>query len=106
MTSTTNTINNNNISNLGGGGCGSVFANFGVYQQTPVELGELLLSTHVPDNINAEPYRNALITKLFFHQILSLTDSPSVFFTDLLAIIAAYFDIATGCVKIEAKAAA
>ena len=106
MSSTTNTINNYNISNLGGGGCGSAFANFGVYQQTPVELGELPLSTHVPDNISAEPYRKALIAKLFFHKILSLTDSPSAFFNDLLATIAAYFDIITGSAEKEAEASA
>ena len=106
MTSTNNTINKNNISNIGGGSCGSAFANFGVYQQTPVKLSELSLSTHVPDNINAEPYRNVLITKLFFHQILSLTDSPSVSFNDLLATVAAYFDIITGSAEKEAEAAA
>ena len=51
MISTTNTINNNNILNFGGDGCGSAFENFGVYQQKPVKLGELSLSTHV---INCE----------------------------------------------------
>ena len=106
MTNTNNTINNKNISNLGGGGCDSAFANFGVYQQKPVELGELLLSTHVPDNISAEPYHKALIAKIFFHQILSLTDSPSASFNDLLATVAAYFDIITGSAEKEAEAAA
>ena len=106
MTITNNTINNNNISNLGGGSSGSAFANFGVYQQTPVGLSKLAIGTLDLDDICAESYRKVLIPNLFFLQILSLTDHPSVFFTDLLAIVAAYFDIATGCVKIEAKAAA
>ena len=52
--------------------------------------------TLVPDAISAEPYRKALIAKLFFHQILSLTDPPTVSFNDLLAIVAAYVDINTG----------
>ena len=106
MTITNNTIINNNISNLGGGSSGSAFANFGVYQQTPVGLSKLAIGTLDLDDICAESYRKVLIPNLFFLQILSLTDSPSVFFTDLLAIVAAYFDIATGCVEIEAKAAA
>ena len=106
MTSTNNTINNNNISNLGAGISDFTFANFGVYQQTPVGLSELSIRTLVSDNINAEPYRKALIAKIFFHQILSLTDSPSVSFNDLLATVGAYFDINTESVEREAEAAA
>ena len=106
MTNTNNAIHNNNITNLGGGTGGSIFANFGVYQQTPVGLSELSIRTLVPDAISAEPYRKALIEKLFFYQILSLTDSPSVFFNDLLATVAAYFDINTGSAEREAEAAA
>ena len=106
MTSTNNTINNNNISNLGGGSSGSTFANFGVYQQIPVGLSELSIRTLVPDNNSAKSYRKALIAKLFIHQILSLTDSSSVFCNDLLATIAAYFEINTGSAEREAEAAA
>ena len=106
MTSTNNTIHNNNITNLGGGSGGSSFANFGVYQQTPVGLSELSIRTLVPDAISAEPYRKASIAKLFFHHILSLTDSPYVSFNDLLATVAAYFDINTGSTEREAEAAA
>ena len=106
MTSTNNTINNNNISNLGGGSSGSTFANFGVYQQIPVGLSELSIRTLVSDNNSAKSYRKALIAKLFFHQILSLTDSSSVFCNDLLATIAAYFEINTGSAEREAEAAA
>ena len=106
MTNTNNTINNKNISNFSGGSSGSAFANFGVYQQTPVELNEFSIRTLVPDNIIAEPYCKALISKLFFHQIPSLTDFPSVFFNDLLAIVAAYFDIYTESAEREGEAAA
>ena len=96
MTITNNTIINNNISNLGGGSSGSAFANFDVYQQTPVELSELSLSTNVPDNISTDPYRKVLIVRIFFHQICSLTYPPFVSFNDLLATVAAYFNIITG----------
>ena len=106
MTSTNTIHPNNNITNLGGGSGGSGSANFGVYQQTSVGLSELSIRTLVPDAISAEPYRKALIAKLFFHQILSLTDSPSVTFNDLLATVAAYFDINTGSAEREAEAAA
>jgi len=106
MTSTNNTLHNNNITNLGGGSGGSSFANFGVYQQTPVGHSELSIRTLVPDAISAEPYRKALIAKLFFYQILSLTDSPSVSFNDLFDTVAAYFDINTGSAEREAEAAA
>ena len=106
MTSTNNTLHNNNITNLGGGSSGSSFANFGIYQQTPVGLSEFSIRTLVPDAIGAEPYCKALIAKKIFHQILSLTDSLSVFFNDLLATVAAYFDINTGFVEREAEAAA
>ena len=106
MTSTNNTIHNNNITNLGGGSGGSSFANFGVYQQTPVGLSELSIRTLVPDAISAEPYRKALIAKLFFHQIFSLKYSPSVSFDDLLATVAVYVDINTGSTEREVEAAA
>ena len=93
------------MSNLGGGGIGSVFVNLGVHQQTPVRLSELSIRTLVPDNISADPYHKALIAKLFFHQILSLTDSPPVSFNDFLATVAAYFDINTESAERDAEAA-
>ena len=92
--------------NLGGSNSGSSLANFGVYRQTLVGLSELSIRTLVPVPISAEPYRNALIAKLFFHQILSLADSPSVSVNDLIATVAAYFDINTGSLEREAEAAA
>ena len=106
MTSTKTIINNNNISTLGASSSGSTFTTFGVYQQTPIELSELSIQTLVPDNINAEPYRKALIAKLFSHQILSLIDSPTVSLNDLMATVAACFDINTGSAEWEVKIAA
>ena len=91
--------------NLGGNNSSSALANFGVYMQTPVGLSELSIRTLVSGPISAEPYRKALIVKLFFHQILSLTDSPSVFVNDLMAIVAVYLDINTGSAEREAEAA-
>ena len=106
MTSTANNNNNNNITNIGGSNSGSTLANFGVYMQTPVRLSELLIRTLVPDPISGEQYRKALIAKLFFHQILSLTDSPSISVNDFMVTVAAYFDINTGSAEREAEAAA
>ena len=92
--------------NLGGSNSGSSLENFGVYRQTPVELSELSIRTLVPVPISAEPYHKTLIVKLFFHQILSLADSPSVSVNDLMTTVAAYFDINTGSAEREAEAAA
>ena len=91
--------------NLGGSNSGSALANFGVYMQTPVGLSELSIRTLVPVPISAEPYRKALIVKLFFHQILSLTDSPSFSVNDLMATVAVNFDINTGSTEREMEAA-
>ena len=103
MTSTNNTIHNNNSTSLGGGRGGSSFA---VYQQTPVGLSEISIRTLVPDAISVEPYRKSLIAKLFFHQIFSLTDSLSVSSNDLLATVVAYFDINTWSTERKTKSAA
>ena len=43
-----------------------------------------------------EHYSKALITKLFFHQILSLIDNPSTPFNDFMTAVAFYFGINTG----------
>ena len=68
-------------------------------------MSELSIRTLVSDPISTKLYRKALIAKLFFHQILSLTDSPSVSFNDLMATVAAYFDINAGSAEREAEAA-
>ena len=106
MTSTNTTINKNKISILGAGSSGSAFASFGVYQQTPVGLSKLFIGPLVPNNISTEPHRKALIAKLFFRHMLSLTDSPFISFTDIMATVAAYFDINMGSAERETKTAA
>ena len=77
MTTTNNTLQQSNISTIGGFG-GSVASTYGVYQQTAVDLSDLSILILVPDPISTEPYHKALISKLFFHQILSLSDSPPI----------------------------
>ena len=104
MTRTTN--NNKDITNLDGNNSGSTLANFGVYIQTPVGLSEFPIRTLVSDPISAESYHKVQIAKLFFHQILSLTDSSSVSVNDIMATVATYFDINTGSAEREAEAAA
>ena len=74
MTTTNNTLQQNNISTIGGSGCSVAFT-FGVYWQIAVGLSDLSIQTLVPDPINAESHRKALIANLFFYQILSLADS-------------------------------
>ena len=105
MSTTHNTLQQNNISTIGGSG-GSAASTFGVYQQTAVGLSDLLIRTLVPDPISVEPYRKALIAKLFFRQILSLADSPSVELNDLLFTVASYFCFSTGSAERDANIAA
>ena len=65
-----------------------------------------MIRTLVPGPIRAEPYRKTLIDKLFFCQILSLVDSPSIKFNKLLFTIASYFSISTGFTERDADTAA
>jgi len=106
MTSTNKNVHNNNVSSLTAGTSGFVFWTFGIYQQTSVGLSGFSIRTLVSDLISAEPYRKVLIAKLFFHQILSFSDSSSVSFNDLISIVASYFDINTGSAEREAESAA
>ena len=92
--------------NLGGSNSGSTLVNFSVYMQTLVGLSELSIRTLIPVPVSTEPYRKALIAKLFFHQILSLTDSHSVSVDGIMATVAVYFDINMGSVEREAEEAA
>ena len=79
-------------------------SHFGIYQQTSVGSGDVTTRTLVPVAISAEPYRKALIAKLFFRQILSLADAPSVSCSDLMTTVAFYFSINTGSSEREADA--
>ena len=69
-------------------------------------MSELSIRTLVPDPISVKPYRKALIAKLLFRQILSLTDSPSVEINDLLSTVASYFTVNTGSTEREVNTAA
>ena len=73
-------------------------SHFGVYQQTAVGTGDVSIRTLVPAAISAAPYRNALIAKLLFRQILALTHLPSTSFNDLMTTVAFYFSLNTGAV--------
>ena len=95
------TLFNNNILTIIGGSGGSVASNFGVSQQTTVCLSELPIRTLIPNSIITESYSKALITMLFFRQILFLADSPSVELNDLLFTVNSYFAINTGSAKRE-----
>ena len=81
----------NKISTLTASNSGPVRSNFGVYQQTSVESSEILMRTLVPDAISVEPYCKALITKLFSFQILPLSDTTFLSFSDLMTTVAFYF---------------
>ena len=93
MTSNANTTETNNISNPTTCNIGPTTTIFGVYQQNLFEWSEISFHTLVYDAISAESYHKALITKLFFHQILPLSNNPSVFFSDLMTIDSYYFCI-------------
>ena len=69
-------------------------------------MSNLSIRTLVLDTISSEPYRKALIANLYFHQILSLADSPSVGLNDLLSTVASYFSINTRFAEREADTAA
>ena len=78
---------------------------FSVYQLTPVGLSDATIGTLVPVNISALPYRKALIAKLFFRQILGYADSPSISVSDLISIVASYFDMSTAMAEREVESA-
>ena len=75
---------NHNYSSLTDFTGGPSTSHFGVYQQTSVGTGDVTIRTLIPVAISAEPYRKALIAKLFFRQILPLADATYVSFSDLI----------------------
>ena len=80
-------------------------SHFDVYQQASVGSGNVTTRTLVPAPISADPYRKTLIAKLFFCQIISLINTPSVSFSDLMTTVASYFPLNTGSAEREAEAA-
>ena len=77
---------------------------FGIYQQTSVGSSDVTIRTLVSTAISVEPYCK-LIAKLFFCQILSLTDASSVSFSNLVTTVALYYSINTGSSEREVEAA-
>ena len=69
---------------------GPVSSYFGVYQQKEVESESLSIRTDVPTDISAARYRKVLIVKKF-HYILTLTNTPFVFLSDLITTVDMYF---------------
>ena len=73
LTSTTTTMNNTshttltkNALSVSNGINGPISSHFGVYQQTKIGSSKVSTHTLVPASISAEPYRKALIAKIFF----------------------------------------
>ena len=70
-----------------------------------VGSGDVSVRTLIPTAIIAAPYRKALIANLFFRQILALTDTFSVSFSDLMSTIISYLSLNTGSAEREAETA-
>ena len=96
---------NHNYSSLTDFTGGPSTSHFGVYQQTSVGTSDVTMRTLVPSAIGAEPYRKELIAKLFFRQILPLTDATYVSFSNLITTVSLYFSINTGSSERESAAA-
>ena len=99
-----NTLTNNTLS-LSNGINGPTSSYFGVYKQTSVGSGDVFVRKLVPAAISADTYRKALIAKIFFRQILSLTDASSVSFSNLMSAVVSYFSLSTGSAEREAETA-
>ena len=79
----------------------TVSSNFGVYQQTSIGSSSISIRTLVLDVISADPYRKALIAKLFLHQIMIFSDTHSVSFSNLISTVVSYFGLNTGFAERE-----
>ena len=97
-----NTITNNALS-LSNRINGSTSSHFGVYQQTLVGTSDVSIRTLLSAAISATPHRKALIAKLFFRQILALTNTLSVSFRNLMTTVASYFSLNTSTAEKEAE---
>ena len=98
-----NNATNTNVSPSSATSRATISSNFGVYQQTSIGSSDISIHTLVPDAISAEPYCQALIAKLFFYQIMTLSDTSSVSFSDLMSTVSSYFGLNTGSAKREAE---
>ena len=105
-TNSTNTTHNNNVLIPIACNSGPTAILFCVYQQNLFGLNEISIYTLVSDTTSAEPYRKALIIKLFFRQILPLSENASVFFSDMMTTAASYFSTNTGFTARETESTA
>ena len=69
---------------------------FRTFQDTVVRSMNLLIRTIVPPNISVEIFRIAIIAILFIRQILSLSSSLSIFFSNMTVPVVVYFLLPTG----------
>ena len=89
MNSTTTT----NVSTSSVTSRATVSLDFGVYQQNSIGFSDISIRTLVPDAISAELYRKTLIARPIFHQIMNLSDTHFLSFSDLMSTIALYVGI-------------
>ena len=101
-----NTTNNNILASPASNSA-TTLSPVGIYQQTLVGSGGMLIRTLISTTISATSYRKTLIAKLFSHQILTLFTTPSVSFSDLfITTFASYFGINTESTEREVETAA
>ena len=95
MHNTTN--NNHSISTVRNNAASSSTTshNFSVYQHTIVGVSEANIRTLVYVLINTASYHKTIIVRLYFCQILTHAETPSVFISALIFTVAVYFDIST-----------
>ena len=99
-----NTLTNNTLS-LSNRISGLTSSHFGVFQQTLVDCGDVSIRTLVPATISAIPYRKVLIANIFFRQILALSDTPSISFSDLMTTVASYSSLNMSAAERETETA-
>ena len=85
-----------NVSPSSSTSCALISSNFGVYQQTYIGSRDISICTLVSEAISTEPYRKALITKLFSRQIMIFPDNPCVYFSNSMSTATSYFRLITG----------
>ena len=78
---------------------------FGVHQLMAIGASNAIIRPLVPVPISAFPYCKALITKLFFRQILGHAASPSISFSDLVTSVDIYFDMSMAITEREVEKA-
>ena len=103
-----NSTSNTNVSPSSATPRTRMSSNFGVYRQTFISSSDISIRTLDIDAISTDPYRKALITKLFVRQIMTLSntlsDTLSISFRDLISTAVLYFGLNTRSIEREAEA--